>query len=123
MQTTVYTKSELKEAMKSGIGTIICKGDLAKKIIKQANNRKLLKSGLISSGIVIAAGIMLAPLTGGTSLIGSAAAAGAAITVGSVTVTTTELIILCGFTLGMAAMIKDYKKITFKDGSVTIQKD
>lgn len=72
-------------------------------------------------------GLLLTPVTGGASLAGTAlgltVGAAAGLTIGTITISAAEIAILCGFTIAMTAMFKNYNKITFNaNGNVTIEK-
>ena len=66
------------------------------------------------------AGIALAPFTGGASL--GVTAMG--LTVGTLTISTAELIAILAFSIGMTAILKGYKNIKIgPNGDVTLSKD
>lgn len=115
----VKTMSELEAAIKANERMIRAEGKIAEQIIKA---KKRNKAATIGGAAAIAAGVVLAPFTGGASLMG--AAAGTALTVGTITITATELAIICGFTMGMTALLKNYDKISInaKEGTVTLEK-
>ena len=69
---TVYTKEELAETLNKG-ETALVKGSLASEIRKKYETRKKVrKSTAIAGGAIAVAGIVAAPFTGGTSLVGTA---------------------------------------------------
>ena len=114
---TVRSKSELENALKSGANTIICKGPIAQEIIKKVKRKKIAKKIGITAAI---AGIALAPFTGGASL--GVTAMG--LTVGTLTISTAEIIAILAFSIGMTAILKGYKNIKIgPNGDVTLSKD
>ncbi|MDD7135182.1 MAG: hypothetical protein PUH82_02295 [Bacteroidales bacterium] len=97
--TTVSTKQELISAIERREKQIIATGEIAASIRKKVKVKKSAKVG----GLVLAIGGLLAiPFTGGASA--GLTAAGMALTVGTVTVSTAELAILCGFVLAYKAI-------------------
>ena len=121
---TVYSKEEFKSAVKAGEKKIVVKGAFAEELKKKATRQKRAKKGaIIGGGALVLGGLALAPFTGGTSAAASIAGA-TALTVGSFSLTTAELIVIVGGGIAMTALIKGYKRIKFNtDGSVTIEKD
>ena len=110
--TTVSTKQELISAIERREKQIIATGEIATSI------RRKVKRGAKVGGVVLAIGGLLAiPFTGGASA--GLTAAGMALTVGTVTVSTAELAILCGFVLAYKSIGKS--KVEFMpDGYVII---
>ena len=107
---TVYTKEELKRALEAKENKIIVRGQLANEIKKKKQNKK---KGAIAVGLA-AIGVSIA--TGGTGAVAGLAA-------GPVVISTAELLILVGGGLGMAAILKGYRKIVLNpDGSVVIER-
>ena len=108
---TVTTKRELNEAMKSQIKRIRIVGPFAEEIaVKLRRNKKIKKGGLLAGGALLAAGIIAAPFSGGTSLMGSAAGLGMmGLSVGTITLTATELAILCGTAISFYGIYKGAK--------------
>lgn len=111
----VYTKEELERALKAKEYEIIIKGELATKINNKIKAKKRVKAGAIGIGI---ASILAAPFTGGTSLVGLGATA-VALTGGEII---TIIIILCGWSLAMAAILKGYDVIEFDKGFVKLRR-
>lgn len=95
---TVHTKEELVAALKSGETHIIAKGEIAETLRKKKKRRT---AALIGGGLLAVGGIIAAPFTGGASIpIGLASG----FTVGAVTMTTAELLILCTTGVGLGAL-------------------
>lgn len=114
---TVYTKEEFKTALENKETKILAKGEFARELTKKGKRKK----GAIIGGIsAIAAGVAALPFTGGASAAGIGAGA-YALTIGTITISTSELAILCGFALGMYGISKDCKVTYNSDGSVTIE--
>ena len=68
---TVYTKEQLEETLKKGEKALV-KGSLASEIRKKYETRKKVrKSTAIAGGAIAVAGLVAAPFTGGTSLVGT----------------------------------------------------
>ncbi|MBR6869759.1 MAG: hypothetical protein IKM93_08085 [Bacteroidales bacterium] len=112
---TVYSKQELKEAFSNKETKIIAKGALAESIRKKS---KLKKPTEIGGLALIIGGIAAIPFTAGAS--SSLAIAGAGLIVGSITITTAELAILCGFALGAYGISRGCKIKFSANGSVEI---
>lgn len=111
---TVKTKDELEQAIKDNKGeSIRVEGPYAKALAKKIRSKKKIGKVAIAGGaLALIGGVVAAPFTGGTSLAGSAAgvvAMGA--TIGTITLTTTELAMILGVggLLGGYAISKDYK--------------
>ena len=69
---TVYTKEQLAETLKKG-ETALVKGSLASEIRKKYETKiKVRKRTRIAGGAIAVAGLVAAPFTGGTSLVGTA---------------------------------------------------
>ena len=99
--TIVSTKQELISAIERREKQITATGEIAASIRRKVKVKKGAKVG----GVVLAIGGLLAiPFTGGASA--GLTAAGMALTVGTVTVSTAELAILCGFVLAYKAIGK-----------------
>ena len=121
----VRNKEELKNAIKAGEKHFLCKGELAEELRRRYGIRKVAKTGSLAIGLA-AACLVAAPFSGGTSLIGLGALAGAGavaagLTVGTVTLSTAELaIICCAFLvlLGHKAHLKFHR-----DGTVGLDID
>ena len=122
----VSNKEELNNAIKAGEKHFLCKGELAEELRRRYGIRKVAKRGFLAIGLAAAACLVTAPFSGGTSLIGLGALAGAGavatgLTVGSVTITTTELAIICGTVL---VIIGHKVHITFNnDGTINMDID
>lgn len=106
---TVYTKSELKAALKAGEKHILCKGTVAKALCGKKRVRKVAIGSTILAGVVGLASLAAAPFTLGTSLgAGAAATAGivaTGLTAGTLTMSTVELAIICGTSLGALGLL------------------
>lgn len=113
---TVYTKEELEKAFTQREKLICVKGALAQKII---SNKRRSKTALWGGLSLVAISLLAIPFTGGTSSAGVATGI-AGLTVGSVTISTAELAILCGTALGLAGIIAG-AKVTFNNGNVIIE--
>ena len=110
---TVYTKEELKKALEAKESKIIVRGQLANEIKKKKQNKK---KGAIAVGLAGLATLGASLVTGGTAAVAGLAA-------GPVVISTAELLILVGGGLGMAAILKGYRKIVLNpDGSVVIER-
>ena len=109
--TNVYTKDQLKAAIKANEKVIILHGDLAKKL---RNSKKFAK---IAAGVT-AASAAAVPFTGGLSSVG--VVVGTGLTIGSLTISVTELALILGFTLGVIALLKNYNVKFNPDGSVVL---
>ena len=119
---TVYTKEELAETLKKG-ETALVKGSLASEIRKKYETRKKVrKSTAITGGAIAVAGLVAAPFTGGTSLVGSAVALGAmGLTIGTITISIGELALWLGASLAAYGIYKNCEVKFNMDGSVTIE--
>lgn len=116
---TVSTKEELKAAMDRHEPKILATGSLAESLRKKSK----IKKGLRVGGLLLAiGGVIMIPFTAGTSsAITAMGLTAAGLTVGTVTLSVGELVILCGFTLGLFGIIKG-ATVKFKsDGSVEIE--
>lgn len=114
----VFSKKELERAIENKERNIIVYGELAEKLRKRAKAGKIVKAG----GLVAALGGLIAvPFTGGlsTSVIGAGVTA---FTVGSMTISTAELVVLCGLTISLYGVSKGYNVKFRKDGSVSLEK-
>lgn len=114
---TVFTVSELESALKSGEKHILCKGEVARKLQKV---NKVKKTAPYVGGAMAVIGALGIPFTGGLS--GGLAAAGVALTVGTVTISVAELIIIVGGTIAAIGILMG-KKVTLKfrpDGCVEV---
>lgn len=121
---TVRSKQELEKAMKQETSEIKVVGlyatTLAKKVEKKKTLSKKAAGGTILAGLFGIGCLVAAPFTAGASLLGeglvaSAIGAGAIeLTIGTITITTTELAILCGTALAALALKLGYDaKITY----------
>ncbi len=134
----VHTQSELESALKGNAPKITIAGPYAEQIgrewQKRHKKKKIGKAACAAGTAAIAvASVAAAPFTGGTSLAGLAGAAGfaaaAGLTVGTVTISTTELAVLMGIPaltgLGMYGLSKGYDmeikgKAGDKEGTVIL---
>lgn len=111
---TVSTKEELKAAMDRHEPKILATGSLAESMRKKSK----VKKGLGIGGLLLAiGGVIMIPFTAGTSSVITAMG----LTIGTVSVSATELAILCGFTLGFFGIIKGASIKYNSDGSVEIE--
>ena len=112
---TVYSKDEFRAAAKAGEKEIVVKGPFADEIKKKVGTKKKVRIATVLLGGLA---LVMAPFTGGGSL------AVFGLTVGGLTISVLELAIIVGGGVAFAAILKDYRKITFNpDGSVTIEKN
>lgn len=139
----VNTKSELANAIKAGEKHIICSGDAASALLKECARsfksapslKKHNRRKMLLAVVICLASLAAVPLTAGTSFgIGTAINGGAlagvtslaglgaitsGLTIGSITMTTRELMVICGTLLTNKALNRSYK-IHFKNGFVNI---
>lgn len=112
----VYTQEELASAINNGEKHILAKGSIAETLQSKNRRKTVAKVG----GIALAlGGILAAPFTGGTSLLGLGAAG---LTVGTLSITTAELAIICGTSIALYGIHKN-RQVKMKyngDGSVEI---
>ena len=116
---TVYTKTALIKAFEEKEQVICAKGHVARIIKSKIKRRKYqaILSGVILCGISLAA----IPFTGGFSSAGVATGVSVfGLTMGSVTITTAELAIICGTILGLGSIIAG-AKVTFSSDHVIIE--
>lgn len=114
---TVYTRSEFNRAIDNRESIIICKGSVAEEFKSKHRKKKALSVG----GIVLAIGGLIAiPFTCGAS---GAVTAGtiAGLTVGTITLTTAELTMICGTTVALLGILKGAKVTFNKDGNVIVK--
>ena len=104
----VRTKEELQEAIKNKVDSIRIEGPYAGIVAQKIRSRKKVKKVAIGVGtLALVGGVIAAPFTGGASLAGSVAGLTAmGLTVGAITITTTQLAMLLGF--GAFAIYKKY---------------
>lgn len=104
----VRTKEELQEAIKNKVDSIRIEGPYAGIVAQKIRSRKKVKKMAIGVGtLALVGGVVAAPFTGGASLAGSAAGLTAmGLTVGAITISTTQLAMLLG--LGAFAIYKKY---------------
>jgi hypothetical protein len=95
---TVTTKEELEKALKNKENEIFVEGEMAKKIIRK---QKVKKGALITGGASVLAGLALLPFTGGASTIAIAHG----LTVGAVTISTTEVFVGAGLILSASSLL------------------
>lgn len=123
---TVYNKTEFENALKSNAQKIKVVGPYAKTLAKKYGKKESSNTGLIAGAAIGIGCLLLAPFTCGTSLLGEGLIAGAtfgatALTVGTVTISTTELMIICGSALGAIALANGYNtKISYENGKPII---
>ena len=98
----VRTKEELQEAIKNKVDSIRIEGPYAGIVAQKIRSRKKVKKVAIGVGtLALVGGVIAAPLAG--SAVGLTAMG---LTVGAVTITTTQLAMLLGF--GAFAIYKKY---------------
>lgn len=104
----VRTKEELQEAIKNKVDSIRIEGPYAGIVAQKIRSRKKVKKMAMGVGaLALVGGVVAAPFTGGASLAGSAAGLTAmGLTVGAITISTTQLVMLLG--LGAFAIYKKY---------------
>lgn len=104
----VRTKEELQEAIKNKVDSIRIEGPYAGIVAQKIRSRKKVKKVAIGVGtLALVGGVIATPFTGGASLAGSAVELTAmGLTVGAITITTTQLAMLLGF--GAFAIYKKY---------------
>lgn len=112
---TVYTKQELAKAIANRTPQILCKGEVAKDFFKR---RKRQKVGKIAGAAMVVGGIIALPFTGGASAAGIAA--GAALTTGTVVISTAELAIICGAIIAVTGVLKGAEVKFNPDGTVSV---
>ena len=128
---TVRSKQELEKAMKQETSEIKVVGSYATTLAKKAKNKRpssqAATGGAILTGLLGIGCLVAVPFTAGTSLLGgglvaSAIGAGAVgLTIGTITITTTELAILCGTALAALALKLGYDaKITYENGKPVV---
>jgi len=117
--TTVSNKAGLKRALENREKRIICIGELAKSMRRRSKVRKATMAG---AAVLVIGGVIAIPFTGGASAGISAMGLtlGRALTVGTVTISVQELIILCALTLGVIGILKGASVEFRPDGSVVI---
>lgn len=105
---TVSTKEDLKRALENKEKQIKVTGKLAETMRRKSKVRKASKFG---AAALIIGGIIAIPFTGGaSSRVTAMGLAMTGLTVGTVTISTAELAILCGFIIGMTGLLKGAKK-------------
>ena len=128
---TVRSKQELEKAIKQEASEIKVVGSYATTLAKKAKNKRTSSQaatgGAILAGLLGIGCLVAAPFTAGTSLLGggivaSAIGAGAVgLTIGTITITTTELAFLCGTVLAALALKQGYNvKITNENGKPVV---
>lgn len=122
----VTNKEELKNAIKAGERHFLCQGRLAEELRQRYRVRKVVKGSSLAFCLAAVACLTAAPFSGGTSLIGLSALAGAGavatgLTVGSVTISATELAIFC---CAILALLGHKVHLTFHhDGTIGLDID
>ncbi|MDO4535434.1 MAG: hypothetical protein Q4B63_06440 [Clostridium perfringens] len=121
MSIIVKTKEELKKAMDLKYPEIIAKGDLAKKLKQSKSITKLSSKALKILTVAAGAGVLAAPLTGGTSLGVSLASL---VPISALTGIEVAAIVASSF-LGIAliiAVFKEYEEIEYSRGKLVLRK-
>lgn len=114
---TVSTKEGLANALKCGETKILCTGSVAEAIRKKKNRKKT----AIIGGVAAAVGSLIAiPFTAGASTPG--VIAGMGLTVGALTISAAELALICGTTVAIVGLNKNYDVKFNPDGSVELTK-
>ena len=112
---TVTTQHELEQAILNREPKILCKGEAAQPFLKR---RKRKRAATIGGAALAVLGAIAIPFTGGVST--GLIAMG--LTIGTVTITTAELAIICGTVIVAMGILKG-GKVTFKtasDGSIEV---
>ena len=124
----VRTKEELQEAIKNKVDSIRIEGPYAGIVAQKIRSRKKVKKVSIGVGALalVGGGVIAAPFTGGASLAGSAVGLTAmGLTVGAVTLTTTQLAMLLGVggSLFAYSIHEKYslKLVKDKEGNVSVE--
>lgn len=117
METVVRTKEELEQAKKSGVATILVKGELADKLEKSKKVAKLSGAGLAVLTAALGVATVTAPVTGGLSYF--AAAPVAALT----GVEIAAIIAAASVGVGLIiALFLDYEEIEYSEGVLKLRK-
>lgn len=114
---TVTTQQELEQAIFNREPKILCKGEAAKPFLKK---RKRKRFAIIGGAALTILGAVAIPFTGGAST--GIIAMG--LTIGTVTISTAELAIICGTVIATAGILKGGKvnfKVNAKDGSIEVE--
>ena len=123
----VRTKEERQEAIKNKVDSIRIGGPYAGIVAQKSRSRKKVKKVSIGVGaLALVGGVIAAPFTGGASLAGSAVGLTAmGLTVGAVTLTTTQLAMLLGVggSLFAYSIHEKYslKLVKDKEGNVSVE--
>lgn len=116
---TVTTKEELAAAKKAKVESIIVEGELADKLVRSKKVAKLSAASLAIITAAVAGGVVLAPVTMGTSLgVTSVGLVAAAATTG-----TSVAAIIAASSIGIAlivAVYKDYRVIEARAGFISL---
>ena len=105
---TVRTENELKAAFETKEKKTVVVGQMAKDMAKKSQRKKKAKA----AGIAVAlASLAAIPFTLGASAPG--VAVGMGLTIGSITISTTELALLCGTAVAIYGIHKS-SKVTFR---------
>lgn len=111
---TIYTQDQLKQAIEEREQRICVRGSLASQFISE--KKRKMKKNLMMSIALLGACIFAVPFTGGVTAYGiPAGVTGLGLTVGTVTISTAELCILCGSILGVCGIISGAKVEVYKD--------
>lgn len=117
---TVYTEKEFEQALRDRERKILAKGDVADKLRSERKKNKKKAAAIGAATAAVATGVALAPLTGGLSA-GAGVAIGTGLTIGTVTISTAELVVIFGGTIGIIAVTKGFKVTFNADGSVIVE--
>lgn len=115
---SVSTKDGFKRALENKESQILVTGELARSMRRRS---KVKKTSKIGAAALVLGGIVAIPFTGGASAgLTAMGLTAAALTVGTVTISVGELAILCGFVIGMTAVLKGAKVEFRSDGTVVV---
>lgn len=122
---TVTTTEELKKAKSHNYETIIVKGELADKIYKARNVKKLSAAGVALLTAAIG-GIALTPFTGGFSgFMGASTATGVALAAGLSTTAVVAVVSIVAGGISLTLLIAIYKnyniKVKVKSGNKVVE--
>lgn len=121
---TVTTPVELKRAIKEKRDQIILTGKLAKQVKKAKKIKKLSPAVLAvvgTLGTIATAGVVVAPVTGGSSLAFTAAAAVPAAAASGLSVSVLIVITSVGL-VGMSILFDDYTHLEFESGKIIFER-
>lgn len=115
---TVYTQPEFRKALENRERTILVKGELAREMRRKHNIKR---TSRVCSYLLTTAGLAAIPFTGGASSGLTAAGLALAATSTTLTISATELAILCGCAIALFGISHGAKIVFNKDGSVTVE--